>query len=421
MSAAAEAILDAPATRRHLDDTVRVWLGVPRGARVELPALPDELGRLLLRLEEYETTHRDRWGCWDFAFSESFHAGRLWLPEIDRWVAERRAELSEVTSLVPPWPGGRRFAVCLTHDVDLVSNRSTPRQVARYARAGLARTDAATGAQVGRFARPPVRVARSLRSLARVPSTRETLERSVALEAERGAVASYLFTVPPSVGRSRYDCVYAPDDVCLFRDRPQRIAAVMRTLADEGFDVGLHGSYQGAVRPGALAAERAELERATGLRIATTRQHFLRWDVRWTPVLQAEAGLQIDSSLGFNRNVGFRAGTSLPFRHFDAARHRALGLLEVPLVLQDSALLGPIGLGLDLPLARDVVRRVFDATVAAGGVVTLLFHPDKLAQADWLALYEWVLDLAVAQGGWLTSLAALGEWWRGREATILGA
>jgi len=414
-------VVHSPEARRYLDETVRVWLGLPTDAGVKLPALPDRLARLLLRLEEYENAPRDRWGRWEFDFSENFHAGQLWVPEVDRWVAERRAELAPATALEPLWPEGRRFAVCLTHDVDVVSPKSTLRQLVRYARAGLARTGTTRRHELLRFARPPIRVARSLRSgVARVPSTRDTLERSVALEARRGAVASYLFTVPPAGGRSPYDCGYTPDDLCLFREAPRRVADVMRTLADEGFDIGLHGSYQAGVRPGALAAERAALERATGLEVRTTRQHLLHWDVRWTPRLQVEAGLQVDSSLGFNRNVGFRAGTSLPFRYFDVTARQTLELLEVPLVVQDAALLGPWGLDLDVAGASDVVRRLLDSAVEVGCAINFVFHPDKLVHPDWLAFYELALDYAVAQGGWLTSLDRLSAWWRTREASLLG-
>jgi hypothetical protein len=415
-------VLDAPATRAHLARTVRVWLGLPVDAPVDPPALPHRLARLLLRLEECESAHRDRWGRWDFGYSENFHSGHLWVPDIDRWVAKRRAELVVATTLEPLWPDGRHFAVCLTHDVDLVSRQSTPRQIVRNARAGLAGNGRGPAQQLIRFARPPVRVARSLWSgVARVPSTRHTLERCVALEGERGAVASYFFTVPPRGGPGRYDCVYSPNDLCLFRGRPRRIADVMRALAEEGFDVGLHGSYETAVRPGALAAERFALERATGLHVTATRQHLLHWDVRRTPRFQADAGLRVDSTLGFNRNVGFRAGTSLPFRQFDVTTERPLDLLEVPLVVQDVALLGPFGLDLDLAFARRVVQRLFDSAAAVGGAVTLSFHPDKLADPACLALYEWSLDYALAQRGWVTSLSGLERWWRDREARLLGS
>jgi hypothetical protein len=87
----AASVVDSPEARRYLDETVRVWIGLPMGAGVEVPELPDRLARLLLRLEEFENTHRDRWDRWEFDLSENFHAGRLWVAEVDRWVAERRA------------------------------------------------------------------------------------------------------------------------------------------------------------------------------------------------------------------------------------------------------------------------------------------------------------------------------------------
>jgi hypothetical protein len=413
-------LLEAPETRRYLAETVRIWLGLPAAAAVEPPELPAHLARLFLRLEEHEQSIRDRWGCWDYAYSENFHAGRLWEPEVDRWLAERRAELAAETPLEPLWPAGRRFALCLTHDVDLIGEHLTPRQILRHARAGFAELGAEEDSALVRLARPPARVARSLRRVARTPFA-DTIEANVALESERGLTASYFFTVPPLGTRSRWDCAYAPEDRCLFRGQERRVADVMRTLADEGFDVGLHGSYQAGIEPGALAEERAALDRATGLEITTTRQHFLHWDVRWTPSFQEQAGFRADSSLGFNRNVGFRAGTSLPFRQFDPQSGRTLGLLEAPLILQDAALLGDeIGLGLDFRLARRVVRQLLDAVGEVGGAATVVFHPDKILRFEWFELYIGMLDHALAEGAWVTSLRGLEEWWRAREARLAG-
>lgn len=412
------AVLDEPLTRAYLDDTVRTWLGVI-DREVAAPGLPPRLARLLLRLEEYERTDRDRWGCWDVAFSANFQSGHVRVPEIDAWLAARRAELEHLTTLEPLWPDGRRFALCLTHDVDLISARSTPRQAARYARAGLARESASAREPLTRLARPAVRLARSIgHGIARTPSTRHTLERSVEVEARRGAVASYFFTVPPTGHWSRFDCVYAPTDRCRFRGARMRLIDLMHVLAHEGFDVGLHGGYRSALEPGALEAERRALAAATELEITTTRQHFLRWDIRSTPLFQDTAGFRADSSLGFNRAVGFRAGTSLPYRHFDVPTRRRLGLLELPLVIQDGALFRPDGLGLDLACARDLVRGLIDTAAEIGGAVTLLIHPDKLVHPDWLALYEWTLDHGAERQGWLTSLARLEEWWTAREERV---
>ena len=401
----------------YLEDTVRVWLGLRRSATVDAPPMPGDLARLFLRSEEYETEARDRWGCFDFAASDNARRGALGIAEVDRWLLACTTELERTVRLEPRWPDGRRFAICLTHDVDVVSARSTPAQVVRDARAAFG-PDGGSALAVRVF-RPPVRVVRGLRRLARAPSLQATLERSVALEAERGLTASYFFTVPPAGTWTRWDCVYAPGDTCEFRGKTRRIADVMRTLRDEGFDVGLHGSYESGRAPGVLQRERARLEDDLGTAVTTTRQHFLHWDVRWTPQLQEAAGLRADSSLGYNRSVGFRAGTSLPFRQFDLASERVLDLVQVPLVVQDAALLGPIAAGRSRDESESAVHGLFNEVAGVGGAITLVFHPDKLERPEWRSLYEWTLDHAVESGGWVTSVAGLDAWWRDRERLIL--
>ena len=400
----------------YLEDTVRVWLGLPRGA-ADAPSMPDDLARLFLRLEEYETDARDRWGCFDFAAADNARRGALGVAEVDRWLLASTNELRRTVHLEPRWPDGRPFAICLTHDVDVVSTRSTPAQVVRDARAAFG-PDGGSKLAVRAF-RPPVRFVRGLRRLARAPSLRATLEQSVALEADRGLTASYFFTVPPAGTVTRWDCVYAPDDRCEFRGETQRIADVMRMLRSEGFDVGLHGSYESGRAPGVLRRERARLEGELGSPVRTTRQHFLHWDVRWTPKLQEEAGIRADSSVGYNRSVGFRAGTSLPFRQFDLSSKRALDIVQVPLVVQDAALLGPIAAGGSRNDPRGAVQRLFEEVGDVGGAITLVFHPDKLVRPEWRSLYEWVLERAVESGAWVTSVAGLDDWWRNRERSIL--
>jgi hypothetical protein len=408
-------------TRRHyVDQTVRLWLGLSSSSGIETPQLPAQLERRFLRLEEYERPGRDAWGCWDHSFSENFLDGNLRVPEVDRWLVERRTDLQARTSLEPLWPDGKHFAVCLTHDVDVLSARSTPRQVVRHATAGLHRGAGARDHDKLRFARPPIRAARAIRGgLSRSPSTSGTIELSSALETAHEASASYFFTVPASGGGSRYDCTYAPSDLCTFRGARTTVSELIRTIADEGFDVGLHGSYYSAVQPGVLAAERKTFEHATGITPTTTRQHFLHWDISRTPQLQNAAGFTADSTLGFNRTVGFRASTALPFRQFDVAADESLALLEVPLVVEDSALLGPIAERGGLDHARERVRELVDVTRDVGGAMTFLFHPDKLLLAEWLELFEWSLRYLAESGAWLTSLANLEQWWTARERKLL--
>ncbi len=402
----------------HLERTVRSWLGVGTGTEVAVPRLPEDLSRRLLRDEEYEQPHRDRWGCWEYPFCESFAAGRLWEPDVDRWAADRRRELAAQIELEPLWPGGRAFAVCVTHDVDLISRVSTPRQALRSLRTSLAAEARTPRERAVRLARPGVRAARALANgIARVPAA-DTLERAVQLERDRGICASYFFTVYPGGDASRFDCVYDFADACKFEGERMRVRDVLRAVHHDGFDVGLHGSYNSALAPGRVAREKSALEAALGSEVTTTRQHFLHWDVRTTPRLQTEAGFRADSTLGFNRNLGFRAGTSLPHRVFDRERDTPLDLLELPLVIADAPLLREDGLELDVPHAKRALAQLVDVVAQLSGVATMVFHPNNLEDARHLELFEYALDYGLERGAWFASARQLDEWWREREQRL---
>lgn len=409
--------LDSESVRRHLAGTVRALVGLPASAPVTPPELPERLARLLLRAEEYERSHRDQWDGWEFGFSENFRAGRLWDPEVDRWAAAERRRLAETVELEPLWPDGHPFAVCLSHDVDLVSDESSPAQVLRSMRAGFSGIPAGPGERVVRYARPAVRLARAARGGIRRSPRADALAECVRIEREHGVTASYFFTVWPETP-TRYDCLYAPRDRCSFDGRTLRVADLMRLLADDGFDVGLHGSYGSPRSLDALQHEKEAIERATGRDVLTTRQHFLHWDIRTTPKLHESAGIAADSSLGFNRNLGFRAGTSLPHRHFDLEDDRALDLLEVPIVIHDGALFRPDALELDLELAKQTVAGLVDAIADNGGLATFVFHPNYSLLPDYRALLEFAISLGRERNAWFASVGDVNRWWRERERRL---
>jgi hypothetical protein len=160
-----------------------------------------------------------------------------------------------------------------------------------------------------------------------------------------------------------------------------------------------------------LAEQKEDIEKAIGETVITSRQHNLHFDAARTPALLERAGLKVDSTLGSNRDIGFRAGTSYPFRMWDAAARDWLKLVEIPLVLHDGALLRPDNLDLDLESAFALCRTIIDRVVETRGVVTLLWHPDKAALPDWFTLYTRLLEYISQQNGWGASARQIHEWW----------
>jgi hypothetical protein len=403
----------------HLAEVVRGWVGAPPGVTVE--ELPDDLARLLLRVEESEHAHRDQWGCWEHGFSDNFRRGRLWVPEVDLWVSAERGRLATETTLEPLWPEGAPFALCLTHDVDMVARRWTASQHARSLSVALRGSTGDAGEAAAR--RRAWAAARAVArapyfGVSRAPDAADTLERCVELEQSRGVTASYLFTVYPPQRKTIYDAVYAGADRCRFRGRTRKVREIARELHQEGFDVGLHAGYASATDLDAFRHEKGLVEDYIDNEVVSCRQHYLHWDVGATPRIQSEAGIRVDTTVGFNRNIGFRAGTALPYRVFDLAADEPLNVLEVPLIIQESPLLSANALELDEPLARQTMKGIIDRIAETGGVATLLFHPHSLAQPAYLSLFSWALDYARDRGAWVASLTAIRSWSEERAARL---
>jgi hypothetical protein len=411
-------IFDNPAVGTHLERTVRAWLGLPVTARLPVPELPEELAARLLRVEEYEESHRDQLGRWEFAFSSSYRVGKLWEPELDRWAARKREELSATTPLVPLWPDCREFAVCLTHDVDMVSRRATPAQAMRSMRTALTARPRPDGllSVSKQFARAAGRAA--YYGISPSPSIDDTLGRSIAIELDLGVSASYYFALHPR-SRSAHDCVYRPTDPCTVRGARKTVGDAIRVVRDAGFDIGLHGSYGSATDVVLLGSQKAELEDLIGAPVGTTRQHYLHFEIEHTPAVHERLGIRADSSLGFNRNIGFRAGTSLPFRHFDLRTGRSINVLEIPLIIQETSLLSTDALELDRQLALRTVRSFLDEIARQSGILTILFHPHDLLNADFLAIFRHTIEYGLERGAWFASVSDVDRWWRQREAAIL--
>jgi hypothetical protein len=110
----------------------------------------------------------------------------------------------------------------------------------------------------------------------------------------------------------------------------------LKACLEQGFSLGLHGSYQSIVEQSNLQCEAAVMQRAFTVKPGGTRQHWLRFgnhEKFFTAV--AEAGFFYDSTLGFAEAAGFRNGACFAFPPYDFRNERAHPFLEIPLVLMD--------------------------------------------------------------------------------------
>ena len=100
----------------------------------------------------------------------------------------------------------------------------------------------------------------------------------------------------------------------IFDIETQPVKEAIKRLAEQGSEIGVHGSYNSFNNLALLQSEKRTLKGITGLESVGIRQHYLNYDNSLTPLLHLQAGFKYDSSVGLKPDygVGFKRGTSFP-------------------------------------------------------------------------------------------------------------
>lgn len=360
------------------------WEQVERGERPQGSELAEAFYHLA-RIEERDATARDQHG--------RFPAAASCLDPLDPPLEQLRRKLG----LEAPRLAGARFAVCLTHDVDIPW---------RWTRLGIRRG-------VGRL-REGVRAGRygsallEARALAGIPLHRLRgtdpnwrFDRILKLARRHGAGHTFFLMTGQNIPLDGH----APEAYERLRPR------LAELLTDGGAEVGLHGSYLAADEPARLAREKDSLEALVGP-VQGHRYHFLRLDPHRNLRTLAELGFRYDTTLAFPDALGFRAGIAHPFRPWDVEEDAPLPLVEIPLAAMDVTLADPRYLGLS---ARDAERWLLELVrqgAEHGGGFAVLWHTDRFDAATsggWDRLLVRFIEAVKAHGGVCVSAGTLAE------------
>lgn len=177
-----------------------------------------------------------------------------------------------------------------------------------------------------------------------------------------------------------------------------RALALMGDIASRGHEIGYHASYDAAYVENLIWREverlRGAMSSATGQdRVRGGRHHYLRWrpGVSWEQ--WDEAGLEYDSSLGFASQVGFRAGTTRPYRTFSLEERRPLMLREVPLLVMDGSLFAKQYMNLSDDEALATCERLFRRCREFEVPATLLWHNSYLDRPRLARMHREIVAL----------------------------
>lgn len=141
-----------------------------------------------------------------------------------------------------------------------------------------------------------------------------------------------------------------------------------------------------------------------------TRVHWLYFNAdTWKNF--AEAGFLYDSTFGFNKTIGFRAGTAQVYRPY------AVDIFELPLHIQDGALFRRNYLCLKPKEATERALNTMAKSSQVEALCTLLWHVKSLSTeyTTWADTYCALLAQAQMDGAWMSSGKHIVQWFAQRR------
>src|SRR5215472_4223631 len=323
--------------------------------------LPTSVLLTLSRFEETLPGPRDVHGRFSAFSSIAWQNGFLHRPIVDEYGLALEQALS---ILLPRWkPAERRLRVKLGHDVDEIGLPFSLRTV------------------LGHTFRRKLPLG-TLRDLVAPWTGIDTtyailLRKLVNLSFEHGLDAAvYWKASAPRAQEAGYDI------------RDKRIRSLVAGFHAKGIEMGVHPSYDTFESLERLQMEVSAVRELLGDHEIGGRQDFLRWNPE-TWVHWDELGLAYDATVGFADHIGFRAGTSYPYRPWLLSKGREAQLLEIPLMAMDSTPQGYMKLS-----PEDAFRELLDCVArcrTVGGVFSLLWHNTRLIGRGYPVVYRKLL------------------------------
>ena len=367
--------------------------------------LPVSTYLMIGREEEVFSRASDRYGRFSAKHAILWRKGLLAEPIVNQYIKLLMELIIEVLRreglpLLQKWywPYRKEFALCLTHDIDVVKKWSLGKIKDEFHNLWRMKENPGTS---GAFSKS----VRTVCSIVEGENSYWNFRSIMDMEEAYGFRSSFYFSTQKDVPHGlEYDI------------EDKRLIGVMKELSERGWEVGLHGGFDAFNDIGKLRREKEKLEGLIEEEVTGIRQHYLLFKVPLTWNVQQTAGFSYDCTFGYADCEGFRAGIAFPFYPYDPIGHRKLDILEIPLTVMD----GTLGKyrGLSAPEADKVLLNIFRKIKKTNGLGCLLWHNKYFDDMDFPGyggVFEHLLQWSKDQNAFGGSGEQINRWWRGRD------
>jgi hypothetical protein len=179
-----------------------------------------------------------------------------------------------------------------------------------------------------------------------------------------------------------------------YKLKDKNIQRAKKYIKNSNHKIGIHPSYESLEKPDLIDQEKKRVEKDFDIKITEGRQHYLRFNPAKTWNDWNKSNLEIDSTLGYPEQFGFRCGTGDEYSTFDFINKKALKLKERPLTYMDST--GRYYLDLTTLEVFNEIEKLNEICKRYNTPITLNFHNSSFDEIEWPGykeLYTDILDL----------------------------
>jgi len=270
------------------------------------------------------------------------------------------------------WPGKAKFAVSLTHDIDII-RRSVPGSVRlafnRHLPGGFAALVDSINSAAGITANPY-----------------DDIPRWIELEKEWGQSSTFFaFCGERS---HKFDPVY----------KLSKLERQIEMIKRKGFELALHTGVE-SYRGNGISLSKRQMENISGMEIRGIRPHYLSASFPEYWQAARDASFAYSSSLGYDNRIGHFAGVDLPIIPFDKRNDKAIDIVEFPIAMMDCGLIGN-----DRADSVDADKRgveLIESASRSGGLIVMDWHQRTFYNRDypgWVSLFVRMAELARERG-----------------------
>jgi peptidoglycan/xylan/chitin deacetylase (PgdA/CDA1 family) len=332
------------------------------------------LWELFVRRDEYYSERPEICTCIDIMNKYS----EMMVPEISEYLVEKK-------HIKIVYPGNKKFALCITHDVDDIYPPLSHRILSSLN--CLKQADLKTLYEQWSWIYKGKEFSPYL-------NFKEIIE----LEKNYDAKSTFYFLA-------------SNKDPRRFRYNIEDLEGDLKFIIDSGWDVGLHGDYYSYNDFNSIKEQKNKLEELINKEVIGYRNHYLRFKVPETWELLKKAGFKYDTTYGYNNMPGFKNGLCHPFRPFNLYNNEEIAIIEIPLNIMACAL---YKYAKSSEKAWEVTKALIDNVEKYSGVLTINWHNDDLFnpfRKDWTILYKTILEYCRQKNAWITSCEDIWRWW----------